>query len=136
MKQVELFKFGDLPERIPVGALVNKVDLVAVRYGDKVSVLYGRCLHRGALMTDGYLECSNLVCGVHGWDYRFDTGVSECNNSEVLRKFQSWIEDGKVWVDEAEILAWEQEHPPPYNREECQGADLTGVRYAGVQSNQ
>jgi methylamine---glutamate N-methyltransferase subunit C len=82
---------------------VNVLDLVLVRYGSNVSVLYGRCLHRGALMADGHIEGENLICGVHGWDYRFDSGVSEYNNNEVLNKFYSEIKDNWVWVDEDEI---------------------------------
>jgi hypothetical protein len=31
--------------------LVEGVDLVVIRYGDAVSVLFGRCLHRGALQA-------------------------------------------------------------------------------------
>ena len=54
-----------------------------------VSVLYGRCAHRGALMSDGYVDGDNLMCGLHGWDYRLDTGISEYNNSETLPKFSS-----------------------------------------------
>lgn len=41
-----------LEDRKPVHALVGNVDLVITRYDDKVSVLYGRCAHRGALMSD------------------------------------------------------------------------------------
>ena len=40
----------------PVGALVDGVDLVVVRFDDNHSVLYGRCLHRGALMGDGHVD--------------------------------------------------------------------------------
>ena len=39
-------------------------------------MLYGRCLHRGALLADGRVEGGDLICGVHGWDYRHLTGVS------------------------------------------------------------
>ena len=74
-----------------------------VRFDDDVSVLYGRCLHRGALMSDGSVDGHNLICGVHGWDYRVDTGVSEYNNAEALRKFDAWVEDDAVWVDEREV---------------------------------
>ena len=35
-------------------------------------------------MSDGHVSGANLICGVHGWDYRLDTGVSEYNNSETL----------------------------------------------------
>ena len=66
-----------LADRSPTHAVVADVDLVITRYDDKVSVLYGRCAHRRALMSDGHVDGQNLICGVHGWDYRLDTGVSE-----------------------------------------------------------
>ena len=49
---------------------------MVVRYDDQVSVLYGRCLHRGALMSDGTVDGDNLICGVRRWDCRLATGVS------------------------------------------------------------
>src|SRR5690349_21575654 len=51
---VVVAKWSALEDRKPAHALVEDVDLVVVRYDDEVSVLYGRCLHRGALMADGY----------------------------------------------------------------------------------
>ena len=121
MNKLEIAEWNALEDRKPTHALVSNVDLVIIRYDDQVSVLYGRCAHRGALMSDGHVAGSNLICGVHGWDYRYDTGVSEYNNSEILPKFNAWIEKDKVWVDEEEILAWEREHPQPYNRASYQG---------------
>ena len=130
MKALALCAFDELANRSPAHALVAGVDLVIIRYDDAVSVLYGRCAHRGALMSDGYIEGDNLICGLHGWDYRVDTGVSEYNNSEVLPKFNAWIDDGQVLVDEDEIAAWAAEHPQPYKRDTYQGAyqDPTGTR--------
>ncbi len=122
MKKVKIAAFSELPDREPVGVLIANVDLVIVRYGDQASVLYGRCLHRGALLADGCVDGPNLICGVHGWDYRYDTGVSEYNNDEALQKFSSWIEDDGVWIDEEEVRAWEQANPQPYRRDEYQGA--------------
>ncbi|MFK8019182.1 MAG: Rieske (2Fe-2S) protein [Pseudomonadales bacterium] len=116
-----LMPVNSLIDRTSVYALVANVDLVVVRYDDEVSVLYGRCAHRGALMSDGYVDGNNLICGVHGWDYRFDTGVSEYNNSEVLNKFTAWVEDGQVCVDADEIAAWELKHPQSHDREAYQG---------------
>ena len=43
---------GDVYKRQPQHYLVGDVDLVAVRIDDEPTVLYGRCLHRGALMGD------------------------------------------------------------------------------------
>lgn len=121
MKKLKIADWDQLPEREPTHALVSSVDLVIIRYDDTVSVLYGRCAHRGALMSDGKIVGDNIICGLHGWDYRVDTGVSEYNNSEILPKFTAWIEKGGVYVDEEEILAWEQEHPQPYKRKSYQG---------------
>ncbi len=113
--------WSELGDRQPAHALVAGIDLVVLRYDDRVSVLYGRCLHRGALMADGTVKGDDLVCGVHGWDFRYTTGVSAYDNHEALHRFESWVEDGQVWVDEAEVAAWGAAHPQPFDREAYQG---------------
>ena len=130
MNKIGIKQWDELEDRKPVAALVAGVDLVIVRYDDAVTVLYGRCAHRGALMADGYVDGDNLICGLHGWDYRLDTGVSEYNNSETLPRFNAWVEEGQVLVDEDEIAAWAKKHPQPYKRDAYQGAyqDPTGTR--------
>ncbi len=129
MRKTAIYKLSELDDRVPLPALVENVDLVVIKYDDNVSVLYGRCLHRGAMLSDGYVERDNLICGVHGWDFRIDSGVSEYNNKEALKKFHSWIEKGNVYVDADEIREWEFKHPQPFNRKEYLGqyADPTGT---------
>jgi glutamate synthase domain-containing protein 2 len=123
MKKIAIARFSELSPQQPEYALVADVDLVIVRWQaeDEVSVLYGRCLHRGALMSDGRVEDDNLICGLHDWDYCYKSGISSYNPSERLHRFESWIEDGQVWVDENEIRAWGKDNPQPYNREAYQG---------------
>jgi glutamate synthase domain-containing protein 2 len=129
MRAIAIFQFDELADRVPSHAIVADIDLVVTRYDDHVSVLYGRCAHRGALMSDGHIAGDNIICGLHGWDYRLDTGISEYNNSEVLPKFNAWVEQGQVFVDEDEISAWAEDHPQPYKRDSYQGAfqDPTGT---------
>ena len=121
MKKICVATFSKLQDRQPAHALVGDVDLVIIRYDEDISVLYGRCLHRGALLADGHIDGKNLICGVHNWDYRYDTGISEYHNEERLKKFTTWIEDDAVLVDEEEILAWVKKNPEPYKRDEYQG---------------
>ena len=121
-KKIEIAKISNLVLKEPTHALVKNTDLVILRYEKGISVLYGRCLHRGALMSDGTIQGQNLVCGVHGWDYRYDTGVSAYNNKEQLHKFQEYIEGDSVLIDETEIDAFEKKHPQPFNRDEYLGA--------------
>ncbi len=121
MNPTRIAELAELEDRSPAHALVENVDLVIVRADDQVSVLYGRCLHRGALLADGSVHGEDLICGVHGWDFRWDTGVSAYNPKEVLTKFRSWVEEGGVWVDAEEIADWASDHPQPYNRSSYQG---------------
>jgi glutamate synthase domain-containing protein 2/nitrite reductase/ring-hydroxylating ferredoxin subunit len=123
--------WDDLEIDTPTGVLVSTVDLVAVRYGERAddhSVLYGRCLHRGVKLADGHVEGPDLICGVHGWDYRLDSGVSAYDNSEALHKFTSWVDDGVLYVDLDEVEAWERDNPQPYDRSAYLGeyADPSG----------
>ena len=117
-RPAQVARWSGLADREPAYALVENVDLVVIRLGDAVSVLYGRCLHRGALMSDGHMDGDNLICGVHGWDYRADTGVSEYNNAEVLHKFTAWVDadEDAVYVDAQEVARWHDGHPQPYDR--------------------
>ena len=131
MKKIRIVEWDELEDRQPTHALVGNVDLVVIRWDEQVSVLYGRCLHRGALMADGSVRGNDLICGVHNWDYRLDTGVSSYNPKECLHRFSTWVEEGGVWVDEEEIVAWEEENPQPYSREAYQGVyqDPHGVPF-------
>ena len=130
-QKVKVATWSELEDRKPAYALVANVDLVVIRFDDQVSVLYGRCLHRGALLADGKISGQNLICGVHGWDYRWNSGISEYKNEEALHKFNAWVDadDDAVYVDEFEIRVWEQDNPQPYDRESYQGlyADIHGV---------
>lgn len=121
-RPVVIAQISGLIDKQPVHALVNGLDLVIVKFDEDISVLYGRCLHRGALMSDGHIEGHNLICGVHGWDYRVDSGVSEYNNKEVLHKFSTKIEGDDLMVDAFEVDAYLVNSPQPFNRDAYLGA--------------
>lgn len=121
MKKIKLHNFTELEEKKPIGKQVNGLDLVIVRFDENVSVLYGRCPHRGALMADGYVDGENLMCGLHSWDFRLDTGVSEYNNDEALYKFYSEIKDGVIYIDEDEVSDYLKDNPQPFDRDKYLG---------------
>jgi len=97
------------------------LDLVFIKKETIISLLYGRCLHRGALMSDGFIDGDNLICGLHSWDYRIDTGISTYNNEEKLPKFWCSEEDGAYWADEDEISEYVRDNPQPFDTESYQG---------------
>lgn len=118
MKQkLELCKLEQLEIKKPVHKIVHDLDLVIIRDENRVSVLYGRCLHRGALMADGIIKGKNIICSLHNWDYRYDSGVSEYNNKEVLYKFTPVVENETVYIDMAEVESFLKQYPQPFQRE-------------------
>ena len=131
MRPQRIGVWDDYVPLIPAYARVEGVDLVVIRYRDEedLSVLYGRCMHRGSLLADGSIVGHNLICGTHRWDYRYRTGISEYHNEERLEKFTAWIEDGAVFVDADEIAAWAVEHPQLWDPDEYQGLyqDYSGL---------
>jgi nitrite reductase/ring-hydroxylating ferredoxin subunit len=121
VRPARIATWSEVPDCQPVGAMVEGLDLVIIRRGDEHFVLYGRCMHRGALLADGRVDGDNLLCGLHGWDYRIDSGVSAYNNAEVLEKFTSWIDDDGLYVDVREISAYCDRHPQPFDPDVYQG---------------
>ncbi len=121
MKKKFIANLSELKERTPTHALVHNVDLVIMKDKNHISVLYGRCLHRGALLADGFMKGKDLICPLHGWDYRFETGISAYNPKESLKKFSYTIDSNEIFVDEDEIAEWEKYNPQPYDRESYLG---------------
>lgn len=118
--RVVVARWSELDDRVPAHARVAETDLVVVRSDDDVRVLYGRCTHRGALMADGRVEGDDLVCAMHGWDYRLDTGVSALDPCESLHRFGAQIDrDGdRVFVDADEVRRWSAAHPSVFDEGE------------------
>ncbi|QTN38709.1 Rieske 2Fe-2S domain-containing protein [Cryomorphaceae bacterium] len=114
---VTVARLSELEDLTPAYALVDDTDLVVIKHEKGISVMYGRCHHRGALLADGHIDGHNLICGVHGWDYRYDTGISEYNNDEALHKFAERIEGDEVQISLAEVQAFQEKHPQPFDRE-------------------
>lgn len=120
-EKIKIANISDLEMKVPAYALVEDTDLVIIKHEKGISVLYGRCHHRGAILADGFIEGDNLICGVHHWDYRYDTGISEYNNEEQLHKFQEYIDGDALFVDKEEVLQFQKEHPQPFDRDSYLG---------------
>ena len=60
-------------------------------------------------MSDGRVSGELISCCLHGSTYDYRTGKNIHYPGADLKKFNSWVEQGSVWVDADEIEAWE--HP-------------------------
>ena len=125
MQPHRLKTFSELQPLQPAYALAANVDLVLLRLEDhdpeQVVVMYGRCQHRGMLMSDAHIQGDKIVCGLHGSHYIYKTGINPRYLNKNLKKFKAWVENDQVYVDLEEIAAWEKRNPQQYNRERYQG---------------
>lgn len=78
MKKIAVAQFDALEDRAPRYALVGEVDLVVVRFDGQVAVFHGRCLHRGALMADGFVRGNNAAEEFLRRFGRVDAGDGAC----------------------------------------------------------
>lgn len=108
---LDLAGLDELPDREPVGRVAAGIDLVLVRDGEHVRVFEGRCPHRGALLADGSVVGDDLVCGVHGWDFRLDTGISAYNPTERLHRFDADVVGGRVVLETEQLERFAEERP-------------------------
>lgn len=112
---------AELPEGSPYPVVAAGVELILIRRGEAVSALHGRCSHRGALMSDGHLQDDLVVCGVHGWRYDADTGVSPANPAVALTKFPVQVVDDDVYVDHAAVSEFARANPQTHGDDGYQG---------------
>src|SRR5438105_3824158 len=63
-----------------------------------------RCPHQGGSLGEGYLEGGRIVCPMHGWEFRVDSGEAACPGQPgSIRTYATKVEDGQVWVDLPEL---------------------------------
>lgn len=125
MQAHKLLPWSSLEPLKPTYALAANVDLIVLRLEDgdaeQVVVMYGRCQHRGALMSDAHIQDDKIVCGLHGSHYIYKTGINPRYLNKNLQKFKAWVENDQVVVDLEEIAAWEKRNPQQYKRDQYQG---------------
>ena len=125
MQAHQLLSFHQLEILKPHYALAANVDLVVIRLEEndpeQVVVMFGRCQHRGALMSDAHIQGDKIVCGLHGSHYNYKTGINPRYITHNLQKFKAWVENDHVYVDLEEIAAWEVKHPQNIKRDQYQG---------------
>jgi len=112
--------FSELNDRRPHGVSLRGQDLIVIRFDDRVSVLSGRCPHRGARLVNAKVEGELLVCGSHGWDFRYEDGVSPSSPEDSLRQFIARIdhETDSISIDEADFERWAASHEEIFDPDE------------------
>ncbi|MCB0163110.1 MAG: cytochrome P450 [Anaerolineae bacterium] len=106
MHDTQIASMAELEQATLMGVQVAGVDLVAVVNNGSVTVFEGRCPHQGTLLAEGYVDHDRLVCRAHGWQFHCASGAKRDEAQIGLHRFSVMVEDGKIFVDQAEVLVW------------------------------
>jgi cytochrome P450/nitrite reductase/ring-hydroxylating ferredoxin subunit len=105
---IRIADLRELSEGRPMAANVAGVDLVIVRYGERVSAFQGLCPHQGTLLAEGTFDRGVLACRGHGWRFDCQSGARVDAPGMGLRTFATRIEGDAVLVDQDELLGWQK----------------------------
>jgi len=89
---------GELNGAGPFALSANGADVVLVRTGEGWRAFDGRCPHQRALLGEGELDGSALVCRNHRWRFSVDSGRRE-GGPDCLASCPVAERDGGVFVD-------------------------------------
>lgn len=92
-------------ERIPVreGRAVTLAgrEIAIFNLGDRFLATDNQCPHRGGPLCDGIVAGDSIVCPLHAWRIRLDTGAVERPASHEARvaTYDTRVEDGIVLIE-------------------------------------
>ncbi len=95
---------SDFEAQGPFAANADGVDLVVVRSPRGLKVFEGRCPHQGALLGEGEMEDSALVCRNHRWRFDPETGKRK-GGAQCLHACPSREAGGMLEVDASDLGA-------------------------------
>lgn len=88
----------------------GKADVAIFRNGeDKVFALLDRCPHKGGPLSQGIVFGERVACPLHNWNIQLDSGCAIAPDEGCTQKFSVKVEDGKVYLDLAELQMPETE---------------------------
>ncbi|MGH7809363.1 MAG: Rieske 2Fe-2S domain-containing protein [Candidatus Binatia bacterium] len=90
----------------PVPVKLLEQPLVIWRADGKVSAFYDLCLHRGAALSLGWVDCGNLVCPYHGWNYAADGSCVKIPSLPPDREIPAKARVKAYHVQERHGLIW------------------------------
>jgi nitrite reductase (NADH) small subunit len=67
-------RIGDVKSNDVIAVVIDGVELVLGRDGDRYFATQRRCVHRGGDLAEGIVSRGHLICPQHGWRFSTETG--------------------------------------------------------------
>jgi nitrite reductase (NADH) small subunit len=92
---------ASIPRREGRAVTLGGRELAIFNLGDRFMAIENRCPHQGGPLSDGIVTGAAVVCPLHAWRVRLDSGgVDRPGGSPVcVRTFPTRVEDDVVCVE-------------------------------------
>ena len=76
-------------------------EIALFNLGDRFFATDNQCPHQGGPLCDGIVSGSSVVCPLHSWKVRLDSGTVErpAAGHACVATYPTRIEDGVVWLE-------------------------------------
>ena len=89
-----------VPPREGRAAIIGSREIAIFNLGDRYVAMDNRCPHQSGPLCDGIVAGDAVVCPLHAWKVKLDTGVvaRPAYHNECVRTYRTRVEDGIVWL--------------------------------------
>ena len=98
---IRVTRTGSVPRREGRVVTLGERELAIFNLGDRFLAVENRCPHQGGPLSDGIVSGCTVVCPLHAWKVRLDTGaVDRPGGTEAcVRTFATRVEGDVVLVE-------------------------------------
>lgn len=89
---------GDVPLGCGIQVTIDDDDIALFNLGGAFFAVNDVCPHRGAPLSQGFLEQDKVFCPLHCFDFNLKTGESQVASHLRVETYPTKIENGDVFV--------------------------------------
>ncbi len=95
---VTLCSLEELPEGFAKAVVIGHQEIALFNVEGKIYALRNFCPHRGAPLSEGFIENHRVICSWHGWQFDLSTGELVLNPRVRVETYPVRVVDGEIQI--------------------------------------
>jgi nitrite reductase (NADH) small subunit len=97
---VRVTRCENVPVREGRAVVVAGREIAIFNLGDRFMATDNQCPHKGGPLCDGIVAGDSVVCPLHAWKVRLDSGTVErpTSNDACIATYPTRVDRGVVWL--------------------------------------
>lgn len=102
MPEHVIASLNEIPQGEGRAFAINGCQIAVFRLrDDSVHALDAVCPHRGGPLADALIDDDTVVCPLHGYTYRLDSGTEIMHGGRTVTTYAVWTDaSGQIWMDD------------------------------------